>query len=405
MPTRSPTSVPSTADPDSHGGPHYSVGAGRSFLSMKQKIVLISLLALLAIGGGAWLLLGKTSPAQKLWEQGKQLEAVPLPDDAKAKYIEAIKLDANFAPVYRSLAELTAKQHDSLAAMQAWEEYLKHEPNAVHARCVLAQQCLLSRLEVPALRYAEEELKRDPNCSSAHLTVGLLTVRKGNAAEALKHLEIAAKAYPEKPAVQLTYGRVLALAEQLDPAETVLRGVLNKDKAHSDPYYWLGYVLARRGKPEQQKEAEELLKKALLLEPSHAPANFELAKLLQRQRRSADALPFAQAAVARRRHFPAALFTLAEIYRSLGKSAEATKTQQAFQTESGRAQRLKELLRSYAADNKNPTLERDLGLLQLELEDPETGIMFLKSALEKLPTDSAILDGIARAEALLKARR
>lgn len=89
----------------------------------------------------------------------------------------------------------------------------------------------------------------------------------------------------------------------------------------------------------------------------------------------------------------------------MGKSAEATKTQQAFQVESGRAQRLKELLRSYAADNKNPTLERDLGLLQLELEDPETAMLFLKSALDKLPTDSAVMDGIAKAEALLKARR
>ncbi len=338
---------------------------------------------------------------QTHWEKGKQFQAAHLPGEAQTEFMAALQADPEFAPVYRSLAELSMEQKDIPNALRGWKEYLRRDPKAEHARCRLAQLELSVGLEVPALKDAEEELRAAPDCARAHLIAGLLTARKGNGGEATRHLKIAAAAYPDQANVQMAYARVLAQTEQDTEAVPILNAIVTKDKTHAEPYYWLGVIAARRSDP---KAAEEHLQRAVAIAPDYAEAHHQLAKLFQSTGRHVPGIDAARKAVRAKKHFPAAWFTLAQLASATGRGPEAQAAQAMFRKESDLATRLKSLLKSYAADPKNAALEAQIGFLQLDLDEPATAAYFLQSAQSHQP-DPKTEAALKKAQALLAARQ
>src|SRR5207248_1384920 len=130
------------------------------------------------------------------------------------------------------------------ASAKYWKDYLSRAPRAKHARCRLALVELASGMESPALADAEDELRNDPNCAAAHLVARALYAKKSEAKRALDHLEPASRAFPGDMRVQLEYGRVLSLVGSYDRAESVLQAIVQRDRSHAQPYFWLGYVYA-----------------------------------------------------------------------------------------------------------------------------------------------------------------
>lgn len=365
-------------------------------------------LSILVIVGGvgltALLLFWKTrpSPAAAAYNRGKTLEAVHLIVDAQATYHQAIQLDPRFAPPYRALAELAAANSDFAPSIGYWKAYLARAPKAQHAWCQLAYAELMAGLEVPALHDAERELQQDPNCGRAHLIAGVLYARKSEPRQALEHLAPAAQAYPDNPRVQLVYGRVLALSGEYDRAEPVFQGIISKDKAHAEPYYWLGYIYARRpSTPQNIQQAQKHFLAALELLPEYPEANFELGHLYFGRGKVKEALPFVEKAVANQKHYPAALYLLAQTYEALGRKSEAARTQERFRRESQLAAREKALLRLYAVDPNNLETALALGQQELALEKPESALLFLRDAAQRAPADERIQMALKRAQQLL----
>lgn len=335
----------------------------------------------------------------RAYQRGQSLEAVQMPIEAQAAYEESIRLNPAYAPPYRALAECAVVRGDNEAAITYWKAFVLCAPQAPHAWCRLAQAEALAGLEKPAVGDAEQELRRAPNCPRAHLALGVLYAKQNNAQEALLHLVVAAKAYPADSQVQMVYGKVLALTRQFEAAESVMKSIIARDSSHAQPFYWLGYIAARRDNGLADKmQAESALRHALVLEPDDADANFELGRFYFNHKQDTKALPYLHQAVMRKRHFVAALYTLSQVQSALGQSAEARRTQATFQHESDLIAHEKSLLAKYVvAPDDLPNLFA-LGLLELERQEPVAAQMFLQSAARRSPQDAHVQDALRRAD-------
>ncbi len=329
--------------------------------------------------------------AQDAYQRGNKLREADMVADAQIVFEEAIKRDPKYAPPYRALAEMATAAKDYRSAADLWFAYLELEPRAEHGWCRLANAEMMLGFEVPALEHSQKELTLDPECTNAHLYIGLLFTRKGNAKEALTHLEKAAKALPDNPSVQMAYGRVLAQANDYATAEKVLTPLLQTDKNQADPYYWLGYVYARRSNSaEDVKKAESHIRRALELEPTNPRANYELGRLLVRLKRYNEAILPLQQAAATDRNDSAPLFLLAQAHTALNQKVDAADAQAEFKKRSDIENRRKSLLRSYAVNPKDVKTNLELGQLELQRGDANSAMLFLDNARTLAPDNAEV---------------
>lgn len=367
--------------------------------SSEQTLILIFLLVLTVFGCIALIMLRMRPSAEAEYARGQNLFAIKMLPEAEDAYRQALRINPNYSLAYRGLAELATARGDSKTAIEQWRELIKRNPKSEHVLCRLGQAEALSGLEVFALEDAKKELKNAPSCPRAHLLLGILYARQNASKLALDHLEIAAKANPDDPQIQLVFGHVLALVGDYDRAETVLKSALGNSSGQPDPYLWLGYVYSHRvSSPENSRQAKSYLLKALAIDSERAEANFEYGRLLARERRNAEALPYLKKAVARKRHYSAALQTLSQTATALGLKAEATTALQTFERESIWSEREKALLKQYVAKPEDLETKMELANLELERGEPEAARIFLLSAQKNAPADPRIPLALKRAE-------
>ena len=364
-----------------------------------QTLLLIFLFVLITGVSVALIALRMRPSAEAESRRGQDLIAISMLPEAEDAYRQAIRINPNYAPAYRGLAELATARGDSKTAIEQWRELIKRDPKSEHAFCRLGQAEALSGLEVFALEDGKKELQNDPSCPRAHLLLGILYARQNASKLALDHLEIAAKANPNVPQIQLVFGHVLALVGDYDRAETVLKTALANSSGQPEPFLWLGYVYSHRvASLENSRQAKNYLRKALAIDPESAEANFEYGRLLARERRNADALPYLKKAVARKRHYIAALQNLSQTATALGLKAEAATVLQTFERESKWSEREKALLKQYVAKPNDLETKMELANLELEREEPEAAKIFLLSAQKNAPDDPRIAIALKRAE-------
>lgn len=371
----------------------------------RRSTIACLVLAGLVVGGGAFLFGGRFvagfSSARGDYERGKHLAALKMTSDARNAYLAAVRRDPRFAPPYRALAQMAAADGAYNDARQLWTDYLQRAPGAAHAWCGLAYSELMIGREIPALRAAEREIRANPACARAHLIAGVLYARKSDAKRALEHLGPAAASpqYAHYPRVHLIYGRVLALSGDYDRAEEVLQRVTQQKVANAEPFFWLGWIAARRGAaPDTTEAARKYFARALNLQPDYPEAHLEMGRLLLRERRAPDALTHIERAAATRNHYPAALYALSQAYAAVGRSEDAERTRRAFRRESDLAAREKALLRQYAADPDQVAIATliDLGQTLLARDKPEAALLFLRDALRRAPEDRRVQSLIAK---------
>jgi tetratricopeptide (TPR) repeat protein len=368
------------------------------------RLVLAALCA--AVGAGHFLFWKfRPSPAAAAYARGKALADARLTADAVAVYQEALRLDPRYAPPYRALAEIAADRGDLPTAIRRWQEYLALEPNAPHAWCRLTGVLMRAGRGTEALVTAERELKLAPDCGRAHLIAGLLYERKSQARPALEHLAAAMRAYPNDPRIALAYGRVLVLNSDYDRAEPILKEVIARDASLAEAYRWLGSLYARRAvTAENGRIAEQNLRRALELKPDYAEAHYELARLLFAQKRAAEALPSAEQAALRRKHYPRAFYLQAQIYAALGRPADAQRAQQQFRRESDLYARQEALWKRYGLNRDNVATGLELAETLLARDEPEAALRVLREIAPKAPGEARVQAALKRAESDMAAR-
>ena len=272
-------------------------------------------------------------------------------EDAIGAYARALKLAPRSIPIHMNLGlayfkagqlapaveEFTAVlgeqagnvQARQLRAMSLFElerydeslrDYVALMPSSdVNVRLGLASAYLKLGRTAEARKIMESLYATDT--AEAKLLLGQVLIQTEQYGEARQALDRALQLNPKLPTVHLNLGAIYWKEQKSSEAIAEWREELKLYPETFQANYTLGAALAFvEGHDE---ESVRLLRKAIALKPANALALCQMGKLLVRQSKYAEAVPFLERAVQADPKFRQAHFALGTAYQNLGRNLEA----------------------------------------------------------------------------------
>ncbi len=259
--------------------------------------------------------------------------------DAKSR--EAVLQDlrsANYKDLQRILATAPIKEADSLA-LQGVVAFLSGDMQMAVDRLTSASQFqALSEGDsftlamawvrlgsVDRARTVLSDLAQKHSQNALYIYwLGRLDYDQRLYQEAVQKLRRAAELDPASARVWDALGLAYDMQADNDHARAAFEKavVLNRTLPHpsSWPPHDLGYLLFRMNKTE---EAESALRESLRYDPGFAPAHYHLGRVLEKEQRNSEAIEEYAAAVSEDKAAPEACYSLALLYRKLGRESDA----------------------------------------------------------------------------------
>jgi len=228
----------------------------------------------------------------------------------------------NEAPVWKSIGDVELELFDRDAALQAYTQALRIQPNDAQTR----------------------------------LALGRFYLERGEPDRAIEHLLAALETDPLLRAAYPLLGRAYRQSGNLSSAESVLKTALNTSPADQESRYALAQTLLAMGRPDEAREAldkyesirqqvagantnyetalsrlaggkfaeaEKLLREAVRLAPTYGPALYSLGSLLLDRGSPEKALAFLDRAVEVNPLNAESWYSIGSAYFKIGKMAEA----------------------------------------------------------------------------------
>jgi tetratricopeptide (TPR) repeat protein len=190
----------------------------------------------------------------------------------------------------------------------------------------------LSQAHGRLARQAFETLRAtNPDFPRTHQMLGEALASSGNRTEAEKHFRSALSARPDLRGIHYALGELLLQAGDYEKAEAEFRAEAQLSPGSAAAAYKLGTILANRG---QNAEAIAELKRADTLRPGMPETLLELGKVLNASGDAQSAESYLKKVLALEQATAlaeAAHFQLAQVYRKLGRTADAEREMRAFQ--------------------------------------------------------------------------
>jgi tetratricopeptide (TPR) repeat protein len=317
--------------------------------------------------------------------------------EANIMFRKSIEADRKFGLAYYHLALTDLKQNQvaaSVGALRRAVELIK--PGTDEADDALLK---LSEIIVVAAQAQQNNdtmikdiqqnvdglLKRNPKSWQGHKLSGdlamLATAKLYRAADlpgAKKELGIAITEYrtalsakPSDPVITLALGRTLVVDGETAEAESLFRGLINKDKTNLNGYYELYRVyLSQRKVP----EAEAVLKQAIANNPKDTQLRLTLAQFYYGTNKRTELVTLLNQMKGDLKQFPDAYFQSGDFYLRVGSFDEAVKQyEEGIQKDSARKNTyLKHEIEAYVRAGK-PLLAREKNdlILKNDSKDPE----------------------------------
>ncbi len=267
-------------------------------------------------------------------------------------YEQALRLDPKLDPLHLNLGLAYFKAGDFSRALESFDRFLAARPTHRQARELRASALLqLGRLTeaegayrelltnneasvvlglagallqqqktAEARAVLEPVLAGNPN-AEIRLVLGQAMLHEGQYQEAKAVFEELRASHPQLPLLRLSLGSVYWRERRTEEALALWEEEWKARPGDFEANYTLGAALAlseaRKG------EAEKLLRAALGLRPSSARANYQLAKLLWSQGRTAGVVGMLQQAVKVEPNYREAYYLLGMVQRKLGQRVAA----------------------------------------------------------------------------------
>jgi predicted Zn-dependent protease len=239
-------------------------------------------------------------------------------------------------------------RHDLAKALDLLTGWTEREPHNARALLWLAETC--ERLQLPerAMNAARAAAAAAPDQPDARTKCGLILIEYNQMAEAQPHLERAVALAPDDRQAKLGLARCLHAAGDSAAAERVLDELLADRPDDPSALGVRGMVALQSDRP---SEAVEFLKRAL----ERSPSELEV------------------------------LNTLAVAMNALGKSDEAKKYRDRYETAKKDLAELTLTTKAVAEDPRNADLRYKAGMILMRNGHTEGGLRWIQSALAENP--------------------
>jgi|HubBroStandDraft_1064217.scaffolds.fasta_scaffold04841_3 tetratricopeptide (TPR) repeat protein len=205
-------------------------------------------------------------------------------------------------------------------AVPELDRALTGDPENTQLHHVIAQSCLWSGQHQRALQEFEWLLRKQPDSAATHMLMGEALDGLGRDPEAIGEFQAAAAAAPKEPEVHFGLGYLFWKERRYDEAESEFRRELTNDPSHAQANAYLGDVLLHRDDPEA---AGPLLEKASRLDAKIRIVHLDLGIIFAGRKEYGPAERELREAVRLDPSKADAHYRLAQVYQSLGRTAEA----------------------------------------------------------------------------------
>jgi predicted Zn-dependent protease len=285
-------------------------GEGRPSALAPRLIVLLTLLALVALGAAAWRYAASAPPRAAAADPSlftiptrpPQPPPTPVPRAGETDYDEARRLLAagDLAGALSHLAAAVAASpanaaYVDLYADVLWKAGRREEALARHAeaarldpglRIKYARALDLAGRRADSVREYQAIVASDPQAAVVRLELGRVLFRAGDYAGAAPQLQQALKGRPADLVLQQEYGYALAQAGQQEEATTVYREILRRAPGAVVTRTLLSESLVEQGR---RDEAAAVLREGLKATPDSPALHRQLGSVLERSGKRAEA--------------------------------------------------------------------------------------------------------------------
>jgi tetratricopeptide (TPR) repeat protein len=243
-------------------------------------------LTLPLLAGAALLLLGHSFLTDPRFIEQLGDRAARAGDHAQAMacYRRAMQADPNGASAPCSLALELAATKDILQAQRTLEKNLQLHPLDAATNEALADLVVrsLGDIAYPKVqKYYETALRSDPTRAGAALGLSRIYLAQNRIVDAGRILVKPLGAHERNAALHLQMASILALVGQYDRASAEFNAGTARDPTNAEAYCAWGVTLIAAGKTEQLTRAEQVLRRALELQPDNPLYHLHLARALR----------------------------------------------------------------------------------------------------------------------------
>ncbi|HXG11259.1 MAG TPA: tetratricopeptide repeat protein [Gemmataceae bacterium] len=212
-------------------------------------------------------------PAGVYLDEGVALAQQGKPDEAVARFQEALRLRPDYAEAHYNIGIVRAEQGRTDEAIASYREALRLNPDYAPAHinlgAVLARQGKLDE----AIACHRQALRLLPDSAEARINLAAALCDRDQLEEACNLLQEAVRLAPERPEAHCNLGTVLSRQGKFDEAAACFEQALKLRPGYADALLNLGGVLLDQGKP---AEAAAAFQRLLCFKPDHPHAHKNL---------------------------------------------------------------------------------------------------------------------------------
>lgn len=227
-----------------------------------HRVVASIVVLLLGVVVVNWPVVGKPGPSAAGYNNlGNVLAKQGRADEAKESYLQALKIDPNYAVPHYNLGNLSARRGQVEEATHHYREALRIEPVYAEAHNNLGNVLADRGDFTEAIQHLHSALKLNPTQAETHFSLGTALGRQGRLGEAIGYYEQAIRLKPNYAEAYHNLGLVLAAQSRFDKAAEFFQQALRVRPEFAEAHEALGRLLTQQGKRDEAvKHLEEALR-------------------------------------------------------------------------------------------------------------------------------------------------
>jgi pentatricopeptide repeat protein len=255
-------------------------------------------------------------------------------EESRKTLFELIAGGYETAEIYSALARCYQRQGNSEEAMKIFNQAFERIPQTESEYLKLGNALLKSRFFPAAQELAKKAIQMFPNSGQAYYLKGSAELELRFCNDAVESFTQAVNLRPGSPEANLGVALALWGAGKTVEAAAAFEQVLKRfprDIPHYTEYARMLLKLAEAGDEAKEARAISLLQAAMTVDRSQAEPHYMLGNFLLDKGKIVEALKEIERAAQLEPHNSKIHFSLARIYRRLGRGEEASREMQAYQ--------------------------------------------------------------------------